>query len=181
MYLKRRIRPQSILWILSLFAAQILAVFLLLPAHQAKAATDPWYYNSSFQYRKKITIDGTKVQGSLNNFPVLISIIDGGLASKAQSNGNDILFTDVNGVKLNHEIESYNGATGDLKAWVKVPALSYSVDTVIYIYYGNPGASNQQNKTAVWDANYKMVQHLDRKSTRLNSSHTDISRMPSSA
>ena len=29
--------------------------------------------------------------------------------------------------------------------------------------------------------NYKMLDYLDRKSTRLNSSHTDSSRMPSSA
>ena len=35
-----------------------------------------------------------------------------------------------------------------------------AVDTVVYLYYGNAGAADQQNKTQVWDSNYKLVQHL---------------------
>jgi regulation of enolase protein 1 (concanavalin A-like superfamily) len=31
----------------------------------------------------------------------------------------------------------------------------------MYIYYGNPSASNQQNKTAVWDSHFLEVLHLD--------------------
>jgi len=38
--------------------------------------------------------------------------------------------------------------------------LSTSSDTIIYLYYGNPSAVDQQNKTGVWDSNYGMVQHL---------------------
>ena len=33
------------------------------------------------------------------------------------------------------------------------------------MYYGNSGAAAQQNKTAVWDANYKAVWHLDESGT----------------
>ena len=43
-------------------------------------------------------------------------------------------------------------------AWVKVP--SVSVGTMIYMYYGNPGATDQQQATSVWDADYKGVWHL---------------------
>ena len=32
--------------------------------------------------------------------------------------------------------------------------------TVLYVYYGNPGAANQQNPAGVWDANYEAVWHL---------------------
>ena len=39
---------------------------------------------------------------------------------------------------------------------------------------------NSNNKMIVIDSNNN-IQLIDRKSTRLNSSHTDISRMPSSA
>ena len=32
------------------------------------------------------------------------------------------------------------------------------------MYYGNSGAANQQNAASVWDANYRMVQHLEKTS-----------------
>ena len=85
----------------------------------------------------------------MTNFPMLFSVPnDANLAALAQSSGNDILFTASDGVtKLNHEIESYNSATGKLIAWVQVPTLSPTADTVIYVYYGNASASNQQNPT----------------------------------
>ena len=125
-------------------------------------ATSPWY-DYSWQYRKKITIDHTKVPNAdQSNFPVLLSLTtDSNLASHAQANGNDILFTQSDKVtKIPHEIENYNGTTGKLVAWVNVPNVSSSTDTDIYMYYGNSGASNQQQPTLVWDGNYKMVQHL---------------------
>jgi MSHA biogenesis protein MshQ len=43
---------------------------------------------------------------------------------------------------------------------VKIPSLSNSIDTILYMYYGNPSAPNQQNPTGVWDTNYVAVQHL---------------------
>jgi hypothetical protein len=116
---------------------------------------------ANWQYRKQIAIDHTKVAADLTDFPVLISLTDADLAAHAQSNGYDIAFIDDNANQLNHEIERYNLTNGELTAWVQVPSLSSTVDTVLYMYYGNPSASNQQNKTGVWDSNYKMVQHLN--------------------
>jgi hypothetical protein len=112
-------------------------------------------------YRKAITIDHTKVTSTLTNFPVLVSFTDAAVAAKAQSGGNDILFTAADSVtKLNHQIESYTSGTGTLLAWVDVPSVSSTVDTVIYLYYGNAAATNQQNAVGVWDANYTGVWHL---------------------
>ena len=51
-------------------------------------------------------------------------------------------------------------STGQLIAWVSVPTVSASSDTVIYVYYGNGSAANQQNPTGVWDSNYEGVWHL---------------------
>ena len=39
-------------------------------------------------------------------------------------------------------------------------SLSNSADTVVYAYYGNAVATNQQNPTGVWDSNYKGVWHF---------------------
>jgi len=128
----------------------------------AFAAGENWY-NSAWDFRKSITIDNTKVSGSTSHtdFPVLVSITDTNLKDNAQSSGNDILFTSSDGnTKLSHEIESYDSSTGALVAWVKVPTLSTSADTILYMYYGNSGAANQQDVTNVWDSNYKGVWHL---------------------
>jgi hypothetical protein len=90
----------------------------------------------------------------LVNFPILIDITDTDLIGHTQSNGNDIVFTNKTGIKLNHEIEYYNSPTGKLVAWVNITHLSSTQDTIIYLYYDNPACSNQQNPTGTWNANY---------------------------
>lgn len=119
------------------------------------------WWNPEWKYRRTITVDHTKVGGELTDFPVLIEITDISLAQKAQPDGDDIVFTNANNVKLSHEIELYDSTTGHLIAWVKVPYLSLTTETVLYIYYGNPNCGNQQDPTGVWDANYKLVMHLN--------------------
>ncbi|MCX6666615.1 MAG: DUF2341 domain-containing protein, partial [Euryarchaeota archaeon] len=126
---------------------------------------ETFYFNTEsepepWQYRKEITIDHTKVTADLTNFPVLIHITDADLVSKAQNDGDDILFTDKIGNKLNHEKEYYNGATGELIAWVNIPSLSSTQDTELYLYYGNPACENQENAAGTWDNNFLAVHHL---------------------
>jgi hypothetical protein len=123
--------------------------------------TTPWYGNH-WRYRKKITIDNTKVSGSSHtDFPVLVSLSsDDDISSNAQSDGDDILFTSEDGTtKLSHEIELYTNTTGELIAWVKVPTLSGSANTLLWLYYGNPESADQQNPTGVWGSEYKGVWH----------------------
>jgi hypothetical protein len=123
--------------------------------------SDPWW-DTSWQYRKEITISSSLVESPLNNFPLLINISsDSDLASHAQSNGDDLVFTDVSGNIYHHEIEYFNGTTGKLVAWVNVTRLSSTADTVLYLYYGNVTAENQQNAPGVWDSYFMMVQHLN--------------------
>jgi hypothetical protein len=98
---------------------------------------------------------------------MLFSVTDANLKTTSNGgkvgkpDGTDILFTASDGItKLDYELESYNSATGQVVAWVRLPSLSPTTDTSIYAYYGNPSAPNQQNKIAVWDSNYKLVWHL---------------------
>jgi hypothetical protein len=120
------------------------------------------WWNSSWEYRKMITIDHTLVDTDLYNFPVLISLdSDSDLANRALSNGDDIVFTDGGGNKLNHEIEHFNNVSGELIVWVNVINLFSTRDTILFMYYNNTNASNQQNPQGVWDDNYVMVQHLE--------------------
>jgi type IV pilus assembly protein PilY1 len=126
--------------------------------------------DAAYNYRKAITIRAASVSGSVADFPVLVSIAsDNQLRTVANgghvqnSNGYDIVFRGADGsTPLPHEIESYYPLTGQLTAWVKVPALSSSADTVIYMCYGDSSiTSMQEDPAAVWDANYKGVWHLN--------------------
>ena len=120
------------------------------------------WFDTDWGFRKKITIDNTKVGGTVTDFPVLISLTtDTELAASAQNDGDDILFTQTDEVtKIPHEIEVFDGGDGELVAWVKVPSVSGSTDTDIYMYYGNATVGNQEDITAVWDSNYLGVWHL---------------------
>jgi hypothetical protein len=118
-------------------------------------------YSSDWNYYKKITINSSEVAGDLTDFPVLISITDSDLQSKAKSDGSDILFlSSDNETKLDHEIERYNSATGELITWIKIPYLSSTTDTVIYMYYNNSDAENQQNPEGVWSNGYVGIYHM---------------------
>ncbi|MCD4760927.1 DUF2341 domain-containing protein, partial [bacterium] len=122
---------------------------------------DPWW-NSSWAFKKQITIDHTKVDAALANFPVLIDLSsDTSLANYAQNDGNDISFiASDETTQLDHEIEGFNGTTGELQAWVEIPSLSASSDTVIYMYYGNSICGSQEDVSGVWDSDHKTVHHL---------------------
>jgi len=125
------------------------------------SADNSTWWNSSWTYRKKLTIDHNQVDEDLTNFPILVNITDSKLSSKAQSDGDDIVFTNATGTKLNHEIELFNSTTGELVSWVNVTSLSSSIDTELYLYYGNNSCSNQENVAETWDSNYVLVYHLD--------------------
>jgi hypothetical protein len=122
------------------------------------------WYNSSWTYRKKITIDQNMIPGSSNlaSFPVLINSTFSDLVGKAKTNGDDILFTLADGItKLDHEITSYTSGTGALTTWVEIPSLSATVNTDIFMYYGNASATSQQNITGTWNSSYKGVWHIE--------------------
>lgn len=134
---------------------------------------DPWW-DGDWVYYKEITIDNTKIDSTLAYFPVLISLSsDDSLASYAQNDGDDIAFiASDESTQLDHEIEYFNGTTGQLQAWVEVPSISSSSDTTIYMYYGNPSAGNQENVTGTWDSNHKLVHHLKDATTSTNEDST---------
>jgi hypothetical protein len=121
------------------------------------------WYNSGWSYRKAITVNSGQVPSAQSNFPVLISLTsDAGLSAHALANGNDILFTTSDGVtKIPYQRENYGGGT--LVAWVNCPSVTNG--TVLYMYYGNPGAADQQQATSAWDINYVGVYHVDEATT----------------
>jgi hypothetical protein len=136
-----------------------------LASYAAYGHLDPWY-SSSWNYRKKITIEADQVESNEIDFPVLATTTDtdfrhtdnGGHVGS--STGADILFTQSDGkTLLNYEREYYSSSTGKLVAWIRTD-ISSTTDTDIYIYYGNANVSQDQaTTTGVWDDNYIMVLH----------------------
>ncbi len=123
----------------------------------------------AFSYYKAITIDHTKC-GSANStdFPVLISRTDADLkvtgsgGHVTNSNGYDIAFYSDSALTtaLSFELERYVSTTGEIQFWVKVPTLSSSVDTVIYMAYGDSGITTNQSSTSTWSSSFQAVYHL---------------------
>jgi hypothetical protein len=127
-------------------------------------------YPDTYRYRRAFVIDHTQVPNSdQTNFPVLISITDPSLRSVANggnvedANGYDIVFaSDVAGQSpLDYEIDTYNPATGAASFWIRIPALSHTADTAVYMFYGNPSVTlSQQNPPGVWQNGYAAVYHF---------------------
>jgi hypothetical protein len=145
----------------ALLLAGSLGLFLLPDPGAANFPTSSWY-NDTWPYRKRITLDATKVSADLTNFPVLINLpSDADLAARAQNDGDDLLLTASDGTtQLNHEIERFDGGTGELVLWANVTSLSSSSDTVLYLYYGNGAVGSQENATGVWESTFRGVWHL---------------------
>ena len=127
------------------------------------------WWNSNWDYKKKITIDHDQVSGGsdLINFPILIHRgTDSDLSSHAQADGDDIVFIDSSETtQYNHEIENYTSATGNLYAWVNITTLKYDTDTELYMYYGNALCNNQQNVPDTWNSEYVYVFHMNDSTT----------------
>jgi hypothetical protein len=140
--------------------------FALLFACTDTVFAQGWYNTGgTWLYRKAITVTSstTLLPSSQSYFPLLVSFTDADLAARSTGSpsgqGNDILFTSDDGItKIPYEREKYTSGTGALVAWVQVPTLS--VNRVIYMYYGNSSATDQQQRTGTWDANYKLIYHL---------------------
>ncbi|MDH3602200.1 MAG: DUF2341 domain-containing protein, partial [Candidatus Tectomicrobia bacterium] len=133
----------------------------------------------SFGFRKSISIDNAQVSGStaLTDFPLLVNVTDADLRTTvkgghvASSSGDDILFRVLDDATcggvglapctLDHEIEKYDDETGNFVAWVRIPSLSATSDTTLYMYYGNSSITAPiENPAGVWESNYKGVWHL---------------------
>ncbi|MFW9787425.1 MAG: hypothetical protein ACFFE1_07105, partial [Candidatus Thorarchaeota archaeon] len=117
---------------------------------------------SILNHRKDLTIDHTKVSSDLEDFPVLVDIYDSDLKTDTQPDGEDIKFM-LGSETLDHEIElfdsNYNSTHAHLVAWVKVPLLSASIDTIVTMAYGAPNAAMLENPNRIWE-DYNSVWHL---------------------
>jgi hypothetical protein len=156
----KQLDRQSIARSLFAFWAVCLALFV----------GDAFGQSPGYQYSQTIVLNHAQVPNTdQTDFPVLISgtylylatVANGGQVQNSQ--GYDIIFTsDAAGTnQLDHEIDSYNPATGAVAFWVRIPTLSHTADTTIYMSYGNPNiTTSQENKPGVWRNSFLSVYHF---------------------
>ena len=124
--------------------------------------------SAGFAYYRALTIDHTKVADDQVHFPVLVAgtfpylatVANGGKLQSAS--GYDFAFyADASATTpLDFERVTWSAATGALEAWVRLPSLSATVDTTIYLCYGRAAQTTDlQNRTGVWDAASMAVFH----------------------
>jgi hypothetical protein len=139
---------------------------------------------TSYSYVRAVSFNHLKVSNTdQQNFPVLISgtypdlanVANGGSVQNLQ--GFDIIFTSDSAGQnlLDHEIDTYNSTTGAANFWVRIPSLSHTTDSTIYMWYGNPGVTiSQENKPGVWSNSYAAVYHFGNGSSATGTDSTGI-------
>ena len=128
--------------------------------------------------RITLTVDHTKVGETLTNFPILVSLSSSsGTAStdislvfnELSDNGTKIAVTTADGTTQCYvEIERWDSVNRQACLWVRVPSISSSTDTTLYLYYdrvqadntGYVGYTGSTAAQAVWDTNFVAAYHL---------------------
>jgi len=109
----------------------------------------------------KLTIDSTYVTATLSNFPVTLTEANftgiSDLFSSIKSDGGDIRFytDEARTTQIAHEVGGVDTGTSKIELYVKVPSLSSSANTVIYMEYGDSAKSleavtSTYGRNAVW-------------------------------
>jgi len=129
--------------------------------------------------RCAVVIDNTKVTLDGSDFPVSIDkdmlpseMFDADGTYPALNGGGDVRFSSDSAgtVQLNLEVVTFvtdnDPANGVAELWVKVPSISSSVDTTIYVWYNKaaetqPAASATGGSEGVWPAKYETTLHMD--------------------
>ncbi|MCX6802538.1 MAG: DUF2341 domain-containing protein [Candidatus Diapherotrites archaeon] len=110
------------------------------------ASSQAWW-NSSWGYRKPVTINNTGNSNTLTNYQVFVNVSF--VSGKMKSDFNDLRFYDHDSnTALSYWIENYV-ASSDANVWVKVPSIPASSNKTIYMYYENGSATSDSNAEAV--------------------------------
>ncbi len=135
---------------------------------------------SGWNRSQAITINSSLVEGTtpLTDFPILVTldhlneeVVDGGMNS-ALNGGGDIRFSSDASGNNRLAIEVVEFITDPIptnrkcQIWVKIPSLSATSDTTIYIWYNKngevqPSATEVYGSQSVWSSNYVSVWHME--------------------
>lgn len=124
-------------------------------------------FPSGWTYKCPLTINYTKLTGgSVTDQPVLLVAANfpTGFIGQCNTDGSDIRFaSDSLGTKeYPREIVSFDVTNGYCTIYVKIPAISNTVNTTFWVFWGNPsaaepGVGTPSQNTLVWSKWYGVV------------------------
>jgi hypothetical protein len=143
---------------------------LIVPILPATPAGAQSWWNASWTHRKILSFDAREINEDLIDFPVGVFLTSDNFDfENAKADGSDIRFVDKDGTtELYFEVVEWTyigpGDSGNFaEIWVNVPQVDQSTGWTdyIYLYYGNPSASDASNPTLVWDEHFAAVYHMN--------------------
>lgn len=168
-----------VLSLLSIFASNLALAIVYQQSSQIITQTILRRWLNGWDKRIKITIDHNDVASNLSNFPVLIhlsnasgrntddvSFIFNELQSGANRKKIAVTTSDAK-TQLYVEIERWD--SGEAWLWAKVPSISNTRETVLYLYYDKDHADNTEYvgdpqstpAQSVWSPNFSAVLHFN--------------------
>jgi len=116
------------------------------------------HISAAFKYKRKITIS-EQSGDDLTDYQVLIELNSINFDFEhAQTNGEDVRFTDANGNLLPYWIEEWDSVNEKAKVWVKVPSIPANGTVEIWMYYGNSQLANESKGVNTfpefWDGSF---------------------------
>jgi len=140
-----------------------------------------------------LDVQASKVSATLTDFPLLLTaanlpaeVLDSDDANAPQSDAGDIRFGSAadGGTQYAFEIVDYTPTSGGIGAtaeiWVKVPSVSSSVDTTLYMAWKTsgttsaPAADAANGSEAVW-SDYQYVGHMKTDGTDATGNDVSVS------
>jgi hypothetical protein len=137
------------------------------PAQAAPAAVAEPY--PGWKHRGELAILTTPAGANLpaaavvEGFPLLVRLHkDWFDFSQARPGGEDIRFSDNQGVPLPYQIDEWDAARGTAGIWVRIPRIQGHARQAIRMYWGQPDAAGESNPRAVFNQSngYLGVWHM---------------------
>lgn len=112
--------------------------------------------------RIALHIPAARVSAPLVDFPVYVRLTSPDLSARLDASATQLSFTGAgsNDGVLAHEIESFNKATGELAAWVRVN-IDSNAETRFELRYGDDSVKAAPDLLGVWRNGHKAVFHFE--------------------
>lgn len=132
------------------------------------SASDPGgvsvdWFNTNWEFRQAIRVNAAQVTNDVTDYALLIdgSGFGADFWNNVQTDGSDIVVALGDGLTvLDRELVTIDVPTQTLQLYVRLPTLSSTIDTDLFVYYGNSGAS-ETNDTTVWQSGFVGVWHFE--------------------
>lgn len=112
-----------------------------------EAVPNSEWYNASWSKRKRLTVLN-QIGTAYTNFEMKVTV---SYDADMQTDFEDLRFTDSSGTtSIDYWIEEVDPGVSAI-VWVEIPTLPASDDAVLYMYYGNAGASDAGSGTATFN------------------------------